>query len=121
MTRFVCNDEAGIAKTIVVARPIVSAIQSCSETPDECLYARKLEIPKLMSQHDTFVKTLRRSGARVVDLVEAMADVLTKVPSHKLANLVFTRDPVTVTPKGVVIGRFRAPARRFETEVWETS
>jgi arginine deiminase len=36
---------------------------------------------------------------------------------NDLGNMIFTRDPILCTARGVVLGRFREPVRRMETEL----
>lgn len=108
------NDRCGV---VLVASPHMPSIQACGQDGEMYLYNKDQEVilSLLQQQHATLVTKLRELGVEVMDVVECLE--WSNAPSPLLGNLVFTRDPILCTRKGVVLGRFKEGVRRSETDL----
>jgi arginine deiminase len=98
---------------VFVATPHVPSILECNQDPARYLYQESVDPTLLLEQHAALVTTLRNEGICVADVAPPSP------PSCQLGNLVFTRDPILCTRKGIVLGRFRESVRQAETTLWE--
>ena len=111
---YTCPHENDACTTILVARPHYRSILIANENTTENLYREKVGIKRLHEEHEHLIETLTNHGVRVHDIMCSLADPTVR---NDLGNMIFTRDPILCTPKGVVLGRFREPVRRMETEL----
>jgi len=110
-----CCHETDEAVTVLVCRPHGAAIQYANEHLEECLFREPVCLERLLEQHDNLVAVMRDHGVTVRYIA-----VNKSVPPQSLksmSNIIFTRDSVLTTRKGVVIGRFREPVRLQETHI----
>jgi arginine deiminase len=116
-----CGHENDPAKVVMIACPSLEVLEACSANPSENLY-REMVIPeRVVEQHETMCDVLEMAGVRVVDALAMLPpEVCASCSAEDIANILFTRDAMLCTPKGVVLGRFREPCRQAETQLVET-
>lgn len=111
-----CSHENDDCAVVLVASPHLPSVEQCNQDVDTYLYKQPVIPVVLERQHADLVKTLKRFGIQVFDIAD---HVLSDTPSPLLGNLVFTRDPILCTRKGVVMGRFKEHVRAAETTLME--
>jgi arginine deiminase len=111
---YTCQHENDDCTTILVARPHYRSILIANENIQDNLYREKVAIKMLHEHHEHLIETLTNHGVRVHDIMCSLTDHSVR---NDLGNMIFTRDPILCTARGVVLGRFREPVRRMETEL----
>lgn len=111
---YTCPHENDACTTILVARPHYRSILIANENTTENLYRERVGIKRLHEEHEHLIETLAKHGVRVHDVMCSLVDHSVR---NDLGNMIFTRDPILCTSRGVVIGRFREPVRRMESEL----
>ena len=112
-----CTHENDACSWVMVATPHVPSIMFCNANCERYLYKSQVHPQVALRQHEALVTTLQRAGVRVLDVSDHIP--LHELPLDAVGNLVFTRDPLLVTNKGAVLGRFRESVRRYETSLME--
>lgn len=112
---FTCQHENDVCTDLMVATPDVPSVLKGNANLHESLYRDVVDPDRLKRQHERYVRVLEENGVRVHNMLEHINPHT--FGNIDLANVVFTRDPLIVTPKGIVVGRFREPVRRIESEL----
>lgn len=107
--RLVSGMDVGLC--FLVARPHPISILSANKDPEANLYRESVSVVRLQQQHQDLVGLLQDRGAKVFDMMD-----FTPGNQNNLPNAMFTRDPFLLTPKGIVLGRFKDATRRIETD-----
>lgn len=115
MNNFACNHENDECTLVMVARPHHPSILDGNLNLKQSLYREPVNITRLHEQHEDMIDTLKKNNIKVIDLMSTVDPDSEK--EINLANVIFTRDPILCTAKGVVLGRFREHVRRGETEL----
>lgn len=113
-----CFHENDDCAHVLVSRPFYPAILECNENFEANLYKEPIDVVTLLEQHDNLVMKLSELGVTVTDVSHYMN--YDNLPHSAVGNMVFTRDPIICTQKGVVLGRFKEQVRRTETEILQT-
>lgn len=115
LQKYVCQHENDPCTKVLVARPHYRSILIANENTEENLYRERVSIKQLHEHHEFLIDTLTNHGVQVIDVMCTLADHSVR---NDLGNMIFTRDPILCTARGVVLGRFREPVRRMETELF---
>lgn len=115
---YTCPHENDACKMVILAAPPLAAIQECNRNWHKCLYAQPVNVATLKTQYEALLAALRAHGAVDMAASAGLSSILSIMSSEDLGNLVFTRDPILCTPKGIVLGRFKEPVREKELEIW---
>lgn len=112
-----CRHENDRAVTVIVASPHLKTIsECCNADPTKYLCKQSVDADLLLKQHDNLVSELRQHGVCVLDVMDYMK-VAADQPYPELGNLVFMRDPLLCTNRGLILGKFKEAVRRGETEL----
>lgn len=110
-----CHHENDLCGWVLVARPHIPSIEHCNKDPAAYLYKEPIDAQKAVEQFDNMVHVLQRLGVNVID-VSARINY-DNVSVDKTGNLLFMRDPLLSTRKGVVMGQFKELVRREENHI----
>jgi len=102
--------------TIIMFKPNRKAIEIANQDVIKYLFREKVNVDRAIKQHQGFKEILKQQGQHFVDISEYVAK---DTPSEQLANLLYTRDPFIKTPKGLVLGNMKEPARKHDREIIE--
>lgn len=116
LQKYTCKHENDPCKTVLVARPHFRSILVANENTEENLYRERVGIKQLHEHHEYMIEMLMEHGVQVHDIMCYVKDPSLR---NDLGNMIFTRDPILCTARGAVLGRFREPVRRMETELVE--
>lgn len=115
---YTCQHESDPCQVVLVARPHYRSILIANENIEENLYRERVSIKRLHEHHEYMVETLTNQGVQVHDIMCHLSDSCVR---NDLGNMIFTRDPILCTARGVVLGRFREEVRRVETELVQSA
>lgn len=118
-SQFQCKHENDVCQIVMVAKPDVSSIILGNHNVKESLYREPVNPSRAQQQHRDLARALHDHGVQVIDIMKI--PVQREYDHAELANIIFTRDPLLVTAKGVVVGRFRESVRRVETEITQNA
>ena len=113
------HDESDTIQIVLIGRPILSIIDTCNSNLSQCLYREHVKAETILQQHNFLIATLEKYGVCVIDVLNG-SNIFTErstIDPLQLANLVFTRDPMITTAKGIVLGRFRESIRSLEIDM----
>lgn len=96
---------------MLVCTPDVCAVDLGNKDTEKYLYRGKVNLSQMLEQHMYLQKLLEQMKVRVVNISQYIPS---DYPLESRANLVFVRDPMIVTPKGIVLGRMKEPVRQQE-------
>jgi arginine deiminase len=102
--------------TIILFHPNKQAIEIANQDLKKYLFRDKVNVEKAIKQHDKFKQILKQQGEKYIDVSQYVPK---DTPPEQLANLLYTRDPLIKTPKGIILGNMREPARKHDTEIME--
>ena len=117
MYGFSCKDEADVCHTVLVASPHIPTIKECNKNATSYLFKECVNTRKLVAQHKQLVRTLDMYGIHVEDISQIANSARSKKPSPLLGNIVFTRDPMVCTKRGIILGKFKEEVRHEETKM----
>lgn len=100
---------------VVVCKPYISAVNYGNNHLSECLYRERVDLRKLLEQYSNLVEILKQNDVVVEDIQPYYACDYCDL--HLIANIMFTRDPVISTHRGIVVGKFRESVRDFENSI----
>lgn len=106
------------ARFVIVALPPTHVFEEANQHIHESLYASPVDPERVRAQHAGLCAALEKVGVQVRSVyIPRFDDEYTYVPAKDLANILFMRDAILTTPKGIVIGNFREPIRRHEFDI----
>lgn len=107
--------------TVIVCEPFPEAVEAGNEDLGKYLYREKVDTTRVVQQHQEMVRCLKQGGHRVMDLRCWMSPEEREGLSLDVrTNLVFVRDPLLVTPMGMVLGKMKEDVRAPEVDLWAT-
>lgn len=102
--------------TIILFHPNKQAIEIANQDLKKYLFRDKVNVEKAIKQHNKFKQVLKQQGEKFIDVSQYVPK---DTPPEQLANLLYTRDPLIKTPKGIILGNMREPARKHDSEIME--
>lgn len=105
--------ENDIAKKVLVALPSESVFQVANAHSQDCLFESPVDYRLVREQHHYLTESLKATGIDVIDIMNYIKEE-DYVRNDDLDNILFMRDSMLTTPKGIVMGNFREPIRRKE-------
>lgn len=96
---------------MLVCTPDACAVDAGNHDLEKYLYRGKVNISQMIEQHMFLQKLLAKLKLDVIDISQYIPS---DFPIESRANLVFVRDPMIVTPKGIVLGRMKEVVRQEE-------
>lgn len=104
---------------VFVCKPNRNAVELGNGDLTTYLYRSPVDFQKAAAQHADMVHKIRENDP-TIKLVDIADHLPRDVPLETLANLVFTRDPLIVTKRGIIIGRMKEAVRKEETRIWSS-
>lgn len=102
--------------TIIVFQPNKQAIEIANQDLKKYLFKDVVNVETAIKQHNNFKQILTQQGENYIDISQYVSK---NVPPEQLANLLYTRDPLIKTSKGMILGNMREPARKHDIEIME--
>lgn len=101
---------------MMVCSPCPDALAVANADPEKFLYQCVVDPRVACAQHKGLQDVLADLSVRVVDVASLLPD---DMPMEARANIVFVRDPLIVTPRGIVLGRMREHVREAEVKAYK--
>jgi len=117
--KYVCPHENNKCNIVIVACPPKDVFDNCNKSIKKCLYESSVNSNIIHKQHSVLVATFLEHNIKVINLFDHIdiKSLKEKYNDKELGNIIFTRDPIICTPKGVIVGRFKEEIRRKETDI----